>query len=208
MADALLVALALVTAYLLGSIPSAYIIGRTKRGMDIREVGSRNMGAMNVFYVVGFWPGALVLVMDVAKGAAAVAVADALTAGELVQFLAAGAAVLGHGFPLFLGFRGGKGGAATLGVFFYMMPWGIPICVGVFGLTLLISRYPTFSYSLSLACFPFVGWLIYERWALAVFSVALIALLLIRYMPRLREMRSKARDWGHVFRRSSLEDRL
>lgn len=206
--DGLLIALALVIAYLLGSIPTAYIIGRLRKGTDIREVGSRNMGAMNVFYTVGFWWGALVLAVDIGKGAAAVAIADALGIPQLAQFFAGGAAVLGHSFPVFLKFRGGKGGAASLGVFFYMMPWGIPICMAVFGIALLITRYPTFSYSLSLACFPFVGWLIYDRWELAVFSVLLLAVLLIRYVPRLKEMRGKARNWGHVFRRRGLEDRL
>lgn len=206
--DGVLIALALVIAYLLGSFPSAYLIGRLRKGTDIREVGTRNMGAMNVFYSIGFWWGILVLVLDSGKGAAAVAVAYALGVPEIVQFLAGGAAVLGHGYPVFLRFSGGKGGATCIGILFFVMPWGIPWCIGIFGLMLLITRYPTFSYSVALLCFPFVGWLKYNRWELVVFSVVLLLIPLIRYIPRLKEMRGKAENWGHVFRRKSLEDRF
>jgi len=206
--EGVLIALALVIAYLFGSIPSAYLIGRLRKGTDIREIGTRNMGAMNVFYNVGFWWGALVLAIDMGKGAAAVAVAGAFGVPEIVQFLAGGAAVLGHSFPVFLRFSGGKGGATCIGILFFVMPWGIPIYLGIFGLTLLLTRYPTFSYSLPLLCFPFVGWLKYDRWELIVFSVVLLLIPLIRYIPRLKEMRGKAENWGHVFRRKSLEDRF
>ena len=206
--EGVLIALALVIAYLFGSIPSAYLIGRLRKGTDIREIGTRNMGAMNVFYNVGFWWGALVLAIDMGKGAAAVAVAGAFGVPEIVQFIASGAAVLGHSFPVFLRFSGGKGGATCIGILFFVMPWGIPIYLGIFGLTLLLTRYPTFSYSLPLLCFPFVGWLKYDRWELIVFSVVLLLIPLIRYIPRLKEMRGKAENWGHVFRRKSLEDRF
>jgi len=203
-----LIALTLILAYLLGSIPTAYLIGRLKKGLDIRQIGSRNMGAMNVFYNVGFWWGILVLGIDMGKGAAAVAVADAFDVPELVQFFAAGVAIIGHSFPVFLRFAGGKGGAVCIGIFFYIMPWGIPIYLGIFGLTLLLTHYPTFSYSLPLLGFPFIGWLMYDRWELAAFSGVLLLIPLIRYIPRLKEMRDKAGSWGHVFHRKSLEDRL
>ena len=71
----LYIAIALISAYLIGSFPSAYVAGRLRKGIDIREVGTRNMGAMNVFYQVGFVAGLLVLAVDVGKGAAAVALA-------------------------------------------------------------------------------------------------------------------------------------
>jgi len=202
------IALAIIIAYLIGSVPSAYIIGRLRKGTDIREEGSRNMGAMNVFYSVGFWWGFLVLAMDVGKGAAAMGVAYALGVHEVVRFLAGAAAVLGHGFPLFLGFRGGKGGATCLGVLYVLMPWGIPFTLAIFGVILLITRYPTLGYSVALLCFPFLGWLIYDRWELIVFSVGLLLIPLIRYIPRLKEMKSKAGNWRHVFRRKGLTDRL
>jgi len=88
--EGFLVALAIIIAYLLGSIPFAYLIGRLRKGTDIRETGTRNMGAMNVFYTVGFWWGFLVLISDVGKGAAAVGVAIGLGVGEIAQFVGRG----------------------------------------------------------------------------------------------------------------------
>ncbi len=202
------IALAVVCAYLIGSIPSAYIVGRLRKGTDIRQIGSRNMGAMNAFYQVGFGWGTLVLAVDIGKGAVAVALARWLGVPEIAQLLAGVVVVLGHGFPVFLKFRGGKGGAASMGVLFFLMPWSIPLCVSIFGITLLITRYPTLSYSVALLCFPFFAWFFYHRWEWVVFSVGLLVLLLGRYIPRIKEMRSKAGSWKHVVRRKGLQDRF
>jgi len=206
--EGFLVALAIIIAYLLGSIPFAYLIGRLRKGTDIRETGTRNMGAMNVFYTVGFWWGFLVLISDVGKGAAAVGVAIGLGVGEIAQFVAGATAVLGHAFPVFLGFRGGRGGATCIGVLCVLMPWGLPIAFGIFCILLLITRFPTLSYSIALISFPFVGWLKYDRWELVVYSVGLLLIPLIRYIPRIIEMRDKAGNWGRFFRRKSLGDRF
>ena len=204
---AVLVTLTVILAYLLGSVPSAYLVGRRRRGVDIRQVGSRNMGAMNVFYSVGFWWGLLVLALDIGKGAAAVGIATALELPEAARLAAGLVAVLGHIFPVFLGFKGGKGGASCIGVLAVLLPWGIPICIGLFGLVLLVTRWPTFSYGVALLCFPVVGWLHYHRADLAVFAAVLLVIPLVRYIPRLKEMRSKAGNWGRVFRRRGLEER-
>ncbi|HEX76304.1 MAG TPA: glycerol-3-phosphate acyltransferase [Dehalococcoidia bacterium] len=202
------IALAIICAYLIGSFPSAYIAGRLRKGIDIRQIGSRNMGAMNVFYKVGFVEGILVLTADIGKGAAAVALARYLGVHEIVQLLAGVAALLGHNFPLFLKFHGGRGGATCIGVFAFLMPWGIPLYLATFGISLLITRYPTLSYSIALVCFPFVAWLIYHKWELVVFSAGLLLLPLIRYIPRIKEMRATGGSWQHVFHRKDLKDRL
>ena len=204
----LLIVIAMVGAYLMGSFPSAFIMGRLRKGVDIRQVGSRNMGAMNVFYTVGFVEGALVLALDVAKGAAAVALARYLGLPEVVQLLAGLAAILGHIFPVFLKFRGGKGGAVCIGVLSFLMPWGIPVFSALFVLVLVVTHYPTLSYSVALAGFPFVAGWVYHRWELVVFSVAILLLPGIRYLPRLKEMRVKGGSWRHVFLRKGLKDRL
>jgi len=214
----LFIVLSIIAAYLIGSLPTAYLVGRLRRGIDIREVGSRNMGAMNVFYTVGAAYGVLVLLVDIGKGVLAVFLArwlgsvfdvQIIVAGVAVVELAAGGmAVIGHGFPVFLKFRGGKGGATCIGVFGYLMPWTLPFGIGIFLLTLLISRYPTLSYSLALACAPFVAWLRYHSGVLVLFSALLLLILVIRYIPRLIEMRARAGSWGHVFRRKGLQDRL
>lgn len=206
--DGFLIALAIIIAYLLGSIPSAYIVARLRKGTDIREMGTRNMGAMNVFYSIGFWWGLAVLLTDVGKGAAAIGIAKAFDVPELVEYIVGATAVLGHAFPVFLRFRGGKGGATCIGVLCVLMPWGLPIAFGIFCVLLLVTRFPTLSYSISLISFPFVGWLIYDRWVLVVYSVGLLLIPLIRYIPRIREMRDKAGNWGRFFRRRGLGDRF
>jgi len=206
--DAVFIAIAIVSAYLIGSFPTAYIIARLRKGIDIREIGTRNLGAMNVFYKVGFGWGLLVLAVDIGKGAAAVALARFLGVPMAVEFLAGAAVVLGHAFTIFLKFRGGRGGATCIGILIFLMPWGIPFYAGTFGLALLITRFPTLSYSLAFLCFPFVGWLIYQRWELVVFSVGLLLLPLTKYIPRIIEMRSKGGSWRHMLYRKNLKDRF
>jgi glycerol-3-phosphate acyltransferase PlsY len=200
--------LAIICAYLIGSFPSAYIAGRLRKGIDIREVGSRNVGAMNVFYKVGFVAGILVLAVDIGKGAAAVALAHWLGVPMIAELCAGAVAVIGHGFPVFLKFRGGRGGATCIGVLLFLMPWGIPAYLAIFGLVLLLTHYPTLSYSVAFLCFPFIAWLVYHSWVWVVFSVGILLLPVIKYIPRIKEMRTTGGSWRHVFLRKSLKDRL
>ncbi len=200
--------LTIIFAYLIGSFPSAYLAGRLLKGIDIREVGSRNMGAMNVFYKVGFWPGVMVLAVDIGKGAAAVALVRWLGAPVIVQLLAGAAVVLGHSFTVFLNFRGGRGGATCIGVLVFLMPWGIPFYLAVFGLGLLLTHYPTLSYSIAFLCFPFVAWLKYQSPELIIYSIAILLLPTIKYIPRIKEMRQKGGSWRHVVMRKDLKDRF
>ena len=202
------IALAIICAYVIGSFPTAYIAGRVRKGVDIREVGSRNVGAMNVFYKVGFVTGVLVLAVDIGKGAAAVALARWLEVPMIVELLAGAVVVMGHSFPVFLKFRGGRGGATCIGVLVFLMPWGIPANIAIFGLVLLLTRYPTLSYSVAFLCYPFVAWLVYHSWVLVVFSAGILLLPLIKYIPRIKEMRATGGSWRHVFLRKSLKDRL
>jgi len=207
-AQTLYIALAIICAYLIGSFPSAYIVARLRKGIDIREVGSRNMGAMNVFYKIGFWSGLLVLAMDIGKGAGAVALARWLGVPMIAQFFAGAAVVVGHGFPVFLKFRGGKGGATVIGILAFLMPWGIPFYLAIFGLGLLLTHYATLSYSVAFLCFPFVAWLKYHSLELVAFSIGILLLIIIRYIPRAKEMRTAAGSWRRVFLRKNLKDRL
>ena len=207
-AQTLYIALAIICAYLIGSFPSAYIVARLRKGIDIREVGSRNMGAMNVFYKIGFWSGLLVLAMDIGKGAGAVALARWLGVPMIAQFFAGAAVVVGHSFPVFLKFRGGKGGATVIGILAFLMPWGIPFYLAIFGLGLLLTHYATLSYSVAFLCFPFVAWLKYHSLELVAFSIGILLLIIIRYIPRVKEMRTAAGSWRRVFLRKNLKDRL
>ena len=204
--------IALVLAYLIGSFPSAFIVARLSKGVDIRQVGSRNMGAMNTLYKVGFWWGVLVLLLDISKGALAVAVGWQLTHNEYLQLAAGFVAVLGHSFPIFLKFKGGKGGATCIGVLLYLMPWGGPILLALFGIVLLITRFPTLSYSIALLGFTVIAAFLYREHSPAYIIYTLILLLIpfARYIPRIAEMKkgSGGGGWKHVVMRRNLKDRL
>jgi glycerol-3-phosphate acyltransferase PlsY len=166
------------------------------------------MGAMNVFYKVGIVSGLLVMAVDIGKGAAAVAMARWLGVPPITEMLAGATAVLGHGFPVWLKFRGGKGGATVIGALIFLMPWGIPIGIAIFLVLLLLTRFPTLSYSIAMLCFPFIAWLIYQHEDYVVFSLLLLLIPLIRYIPRIREMRAKAGGWRRLVMRKNLKDRF
>ncbi len=204
----LAIVIALIAGYLLGSIPTAYLMGRLKEGIDIRTVGSHNMGAMNSFYRLGFIYGVVVLLVDIGKGAAAVWVARLLGVPNLVEMLAGAMAVIGHNWPVWLRFHGGKGGATVIGVIGFLMPWIWPIGIPIFALLLLITKVPTISYGIAMCCFPFVAWLIYHRPDYVIFSIIMILVPFIKYIPRLFEMRSKAGNWKGVFARRSIKERI
>lgn len=211
---------AIITGYVFGSIPSAYLAGRLRRGIDIREVGSKNMGAMNVYYEVGAIEAALVSLADLGKGVAAILLVRWVSGHPLIsQFdlltgLTGVAAVIGHIFPVFLKFRGGKGGATAIGILIFLMPWAVPFLATVFFIAVLITRNPTFSYSLLLIVFPFVAGFIYrdrygEPLALVFYSIGLGVFLGLQYIPRLKEMHGKTGgDWRKVIKRRSLKDRF
>lgn len=207
--EPLAIAIGLIAAYFLGSIPTAYIVGRLRKGIDIRQVGSRNMGAMNVFYNVGFLYGLLVLLTDLGKGAAAIALARYwLEVPVSVELIAGAVAVLGHSFPVWLRFRGGKGGAPLIGTLIFFMPWGLAIAFPLFALLTLLTRFPTLSYSLALLTFPFVAWLQYGNGDYVLYSSLMLLIPFIRYIPRIKEMRTRGGSWKHVILRRNIKDRL
>jgi acyl phosphate:glycerol-3-phosphate acyltransferase len=213
------IVIAIIIGYLLGSFPSAYLAGRLRKGIDIREVGSRNMGAMNVFYEVGPMEAALVTLADLGKGVGAILLVRWLSGYPLTSpfdfltGLTGAAAIIGHIFPIFLKFHGGKGAATAIGVLIFLMPWVVPFLAIVFFIAVLITRNPTFSYSLLLIVFPFVAGFIYvdrydEPLALVFYSIGLGVFLGLQYIPRVKEMHSKAGgDWHKVFKRRSLKER-
>jgi glycerol-3-phosphate acyltransferase PlsY len=214
MSQPLAIIIAIVAAYLLGSFPTAYLMGRLRKGIDIRTVGSHNMGAMNSIYNVGFIYGVIVLLFDVGKGFAAVALGHWLGQQSGISWylylsMAAGAvAVLGHNYPVWLKFKGGKGGATVIGAILYFIPWGWPIGFAIFLILLAITRVPTISYGLAMISFPFISWLIYHNGRYVIFSAVLMLVPFINYIPRLFEMRQKGGSWKRVFARKSVKDRL
>jgi len=152
-------------AYLLGSIPSGYLLVRIVRKQDIRSLGSGNIGATNVLRSGAKGLGAATFLSDLLKGALAVLLGARLaTIGfpplplHNAEALAALCAVLGHMFPVWLGLRGGKGVATAFGVFVVLAPWGALGSLGVFIVVFALWRYVSLASILSSASFPVLAW--------------------------------------------------
>ena len=127
--------------YLLGSLPSGYLVARAVRGVDVRTVGSGNVGATNVARAAGVGPALVVLLLDAGKGALAVLLARAVLPGApFVQAVAGLGAFLGHVAPVWLGFRGGKGVATALGVLAILVPAAALAGVLAYALVFLLTR--------------------------------------------------------------------
>ena len=183
-------------SYLLGSIPFGYLLVRIFRGEDVRRSGSGNIGATNVSRKSPLL-GGLTLLLDAAKGTAAVmlsyVVADHMVPIPSLEQAALGAlfAVLGHVFPVWLKFRGGKGVATGLGAFALLAPKAILVAVGFFIVVVLISRYVSLGSITAVAVFPFAAGLIRQFYlssvALALMSLASL-LILIKHRDNMRRL--------------------
>jgi len=148
--------LAIVIAYLLGSIPTGWLVGKLFFGKDIRQSGSGNIGATNALRTYGSGVGFGVLIFDMLKGLVAVFIARKYLCADQ-NFIAAAAlfAILGHVFPVWLGFKGGKGVATAAGVFAGMSPLPLVISLIVFVIIVFITRYISVGSLLAAVCFHF-----------------------------------------------------
>jgi acyl phosphate:glycerol-3-phosphate acyltransferase len=175
-------------AYLLGSIPFGLILAKLFRGGDVRKVGSGNIGATNVARAAGLLAGVLTLVLDVAKGAGAVLLAGRLSNGSPTwMMIAAFVALIGHCFPVWLKFKGGKGVATATGMFLVLSPAACLGAIILFLLVVIFWRYVSLGSISAAAVMPL---LIYFLWAprhappLAITLGALASALLIIYKHR------------------------
>ena len=175
-------------AYLLGSIPSAYIAGHLLRGIDIRQVGGGNMGAVNTLREIGLVPGLLVLVTDIAKGALAVVIALQLDLSLILILISGFAAVVGHNWPVFLRFKGGKGAATTIGVLFALVPLEFAISLALILTIIVITSNVRLGIIIGLLILPFIIWQINGSGILITYSAAMFLFLCIRSLPSTREV--------------------
>ena len=149
----------IIVAYLIGSIPFGYLIVRTKEGGDIRQTGSGGTGATNVSRRAGKIAGVLTLLLDASKGAAAVLIAQNVSGSDWVKAAAAIAVIVGHIFPVWLGFRGGKGVATGVGVFLVLAPVAL-LCAGVIFVSIVFfTRYVSLGSIMAAALIPLLVWL-------------------------------------------------
>jgi len=170
-------ALVLVVAYLLGSIPFAYLAGRLN-GVDLRTVGSGNLGATNVFRTLGRTVGITVMVLDIAKGAAAVLIAQWVVGGSWWPIAAGALAIIGHVFPVWTGFKGGKGVAVGAGALVGLVPLASAVLIVLWFVIVLLTRYVSVaSIVCALAAAP-LAWAFGAPWSYVAF-IALAALFVI-----------------------------
>ncbi|MFN3342053.1 MAG: glycerol-3-phosphate 1-O-acyltransferase PlsY [Flavobacteriales bacterium] len=189
--------IAAVVAYLMGSIPSAVWIGKIFYGTDIREHGSGNAGATNTFRVLGKTAGLVVLSMDVSKGLIAITLLawlnpyEAETLAQVNFKLAIGViAVLGHIFPIFAGFKGGKGVATLLGVVIALHWQAALMCIGIFLIIFLLTRYVSLGSMVTAISFPFLFFLVFRPVPLSLiyFAMVIAVLVLITHQKNIERL--------------------
>jgi glycerol-3-phosphate acyltransferase PlsY len=188
-----------ITAYLIGAIPTAVWYGLRFYEVDVRQHGSGNAGATNTFRVLGKKAGSIVLFLDVLKGATATSLAHVLVdvsiipASQLVPFqlILGMAAVLGHIFPVYLNFKGGKGVATLLGMVLAIHPLVALLCILIFLLVLITTKYVSLSSMLAALSFPFLLLLPPFKTGspvLLIFGFTMFALLLITHRKNIRRL--------------------
>ncbi len=190
----------LVLAYLIGSIPTSVWIGKSFFGIDVRERGSKNAGATNAMRILGWKAGLAVLIVDILKGWMAVNLIHITNyyipqTGDFIEFqlLLGIAAILGHIFPVYVGFRGGKGVATLFGLVLAINPEPTLICIGVFIITLVITKYVSLSSMIAGFTFPFMVIFVFKTAtpSLVLFSLIIAVLLLFTHQKNIERLLRK-----------------
>lgn len=177
--------LIIVLAYLVGSFPTSIVVGRMSKRIDIREYGSKNAGATNVFRVLGWKAGLVVAVVDVGKGILATLLVskiriDYLTLDhELVQIIAGTSAVIGHIWTVLAKFRGGKGVATAGGMLIALYPWAALICAAIFVTMFLITGYVSLGSMTAAASLPVVLIVLNRMFEISLSNSLLVFSLLV-----------------------------
>jgi len=178
--------LIIITSYVLGSFPTAYLAGRFLKGRDIRQMGDENAGAANVYRELGPAAGIAVFIIDAAKGAVVILIAQATNMSQLVVLFSGAFAVVGHNWPVFLGFRGGRGVSTTIGILAMLVT--IPMLVlALPSLAILIwKRNVTPSMAFLFIALPLVDWWFKISPVLIGYGIALPTLVGITHFFRTR----------------------
>jgi len=181
-------------AYLLGSIPTGYLVARAK-GIDIRTVGSGNIGATNAFRILGKGPGILVLLVDALKGWLAVWIGSHVIANyfsgippDHLGISAGVTAILGHNYTCWLHFKGGKGIATTAGVLLGLMPLALGIILGLWIILFLTTRYVSVGSILAAFALPFAAWFTRHDIGLTAVGGAMGALAIYKHRVNIKRL--------------------
>ena len=180
--------LIVILGYLLGSIPTAYIAGRLLKGGDIRQMGDGNAGAANAFRQLGAKVGVMIGIIDAGKGALAVLIAQTAGIPQAAVLLTGAAAIVGHNWPVFIGFRGGRGESTTIGVLLTTITQPMLVLAGPALLTLFIFRNVTLASCVLFIPLPLVCWWLGVPGILTVYGIALPCLVGFTHFLRTRQI--------------------
>ena len=200
--EVLAVILLVLGVYVLGSIPTAYILVRLAKGEDIRESGSGNVGALNAYHQLGAWAGLTVLLVDTAKGVLAVALPRLMGVDDWALFITTPVVVAGHNWPVFLGFRGGKGAAAIFGISLVIVPWLTVITAGPSLLVMLALRNVVLGAAFGFILLNTLLWVTGQGAQQVGLCLLLTALVTGTYVVNVREhiiTSIRARQWRELF---------
>ena len=176
-----MIVLACLLAYIIGSIPNGLIVSRVVAGIDIRQYGSHNIGATNVWRTLGKGPGAAVFLLDFIKGILGVFFGYLLVGTPFAMIFGGMAAIIGHSLPLFLGFHGGKGVATGLGVIAFLMPKVTIVVFLVWLAIVLVTRYVSLGSIIAAALVPILAWLFSYPIEYFVFGLLAAVLIIVRH---------------------------
>jgi acyl phosphate:glycerol-3-phosphate acyltransferase len=195
---ALALALSALLAYLIGGLPFGYWFVRLSAGKDIRTMGSGNIGASNVHRTLGRKPGVIVLLLDVLKGFTAVWLAAVISRGDSSALAVAALSVmLGHCYPVFLRFRGGKAVACFIGAFLYLTPFSVAIVGVVFIAVVALTRFISLASIIGALLFPLPVWLVEQAEPpILIASIAAALLIVYRHKGNIARLRAGTE---HVF---------
>jgi len=182
------ISLLLIIAFILGSIPFGIIIAKAK-GVDLKKVGSRNIGATNVLRSLGRWPAALTLLGDILKGTIAVAIGKYFGMGPLNEGLIGISAILGHNFSIFLGGKGGKGVATSLGVLLIYTPKAALITLLLWLLVVFFTKYSSLGAIVAFGLYP-VNILLFDPDSKGKLTIAILitVLVLIKHRDNIQKL--------------------
>lgn len=181
-------------SYLLGAIPFGYLAGKLLKGIDIRKYGSGNLGATNVYRTVGKISGIFVLLLDIGKGLLAVRLASCLVLDnlivdrELILIITGLCAVIGHNWPIYLKFKGGKGVATSVGVFIGLAPLAMLICIGLFVAIVAIWRYISLGSIIIACCLPLLLYYYNYGTYLLIFSILVGIFIILRHTSNIKRL--------------------
>ena len=173
------------TGYAIGSIPWSFIVARLFGVNDVRTVGSGNVGATNVMRAAGKGPGILALILDGSKGALTVVLARGLTPSETAVCVAGLCAVVGHLFPVWLGFKGGKGVATGAGLFIPLAPQALGVAVVLFVATLAVFRYVSLASIVASVSVPLAAYLWGASEAVTLTGLAAALMVVVKHHPNI-----------------------